>query len=60
MYDRSTVRTVFELVALGLLEVGERTGALARKFELESFEDALAVAKEHGPWRDFTIITPNV
>jgi len=45
---------------LGLLEVGERTGALARKFELESFEDDLAVAEEHGTWRDFTIITPNV
>jgi NADPH:quinone reductase-like Zn-dependent oxidoreductase len=60
MYDRNTVRTVFELVALGLLEVGERSGALARKFELESFEDALAVAEEHGTWRDFTIITPNV
>jgi D-arabinose 1-dehydrogenase-like Zn-dependent alcohol dehydrogenase len=60
MYNRSTVRTVFELVALGLLELGERTGALARNYELESFEDALAVAEEHGTWRDFTIITPNI
>jgi D-arabinose 1-dehydrogenase-like Zn-dependent alcohol dehydrogenase len=60
MYKRSTAETVFEFVASGLLEVGERAGAVVRKFDLERFEDALGTAEENGTWRDFTVVEPSV
>jgi D-arabinose 1-dehydrogenase-like Zn-dependent alcohol dehydrogenase len=59
MYSRKTVHRVVDLVTSGLLDIGEQSGAVVRRYELGNIEEALAAADQHGSWKDYTVITPN-
>jgi len=59
MYSRQTVHSVVNVVESRLLDIGVRSGAVVRRYELSNIEEALAAADEYGGWKDYTVITPN-
>jgi len=59
MYSRSTVGRLLDMISLGLLDIGERSGAVVRSYDMERFDEALKATGEHAAWRHFTVVTPS-
>ena len=59
MYNRTTVKRVFDLVSLGLLEIGERSGTTVRRYKLDDVHQALDSAEQLGAWKSYVVVTPS-
>lgn len=48
MYSQNMVRRVMHLVSSGLLNIGERSGAIVNSYRLEDFDEAVKTAERRG------------
>lgn len=60
MCNRTGIQTTIDMITSGFFKIGKKAGATTSTFTIDEHEEAVKHAGEHGGWKSYTFVTPNL